>query len=387
MKRWLPLIVFAAIVSMLIPIALVGAEPPKTVYFSATGHHVGEPFLTYWRENGGLDIYGYPLTEAFQEKSTIDGKMYTVQYFERARLEAHPENEAPWDVMLGHLGRYASEKIVGNKAFDPVVAQVGDGSVTYFPESKHTLRGKFLEYWEEHGGLAQFGYPLSEEFIEKSAYDGQNYTVQYFERYRLELHPENDAPYDVQLGHLGRKYAEDKKIGMTAVPKQADAPEYEESLFFTPTPTATNTPIPTPTATPAPKPADPRPDLGNAYIQVDISGMHLYVWENGEIIFDHAVSSGGPGWETPTGVFYIHTYVTIQDMEGGFPKGSDDYYFQPDVPWVMYFDYNGDAIHGVYWHNNFGIRNTSHGCVGVPVWVAKWIWDWSSVGTPVWIHP
>ena len=73
-------------------------------------------------------------------------------------------------------------------------------------------------------------------------------------------------------------------------------------------------------------------------------------------------------------------------MEGGLPKGGPDYYLQPDVPWVMYFDYNGDAIHGVYWHNNFGIRATSHGCVGVPVWVAKWIWDWSSLGTPVYIH-
>ena len=104
------------------------------------------------------------------------------------------------------------------------------------------------------------------------------------------------------------------------------------------------------------------------------------------MIFDVAISSGRPGWETPTGTFRIHTYYKSQDMEGGGPKGSPEYYFQPDVPWGMYFDYNGDAIHGVYWHNNFGRIASSHGCVGAPVWAAKWIFDWSTIGTPVWIH-
>jgi lipoprotein-anchoring transpeptidase ErfK/SrfK len=380
LKRWLPLFVVAAIVSMIVPIALVGAEPPKTVYFPQTGHHVGEPFLDYWRENGGLPVYGYPLTEAIQEKSATDGNTYLVQYFERARLEYHPENDAPWDILLGHLGRYAAERIVAHPAFNPITAEQATADAVYFPESKHSLRGGFLDYWEEHGGLAQFGYPISEEFVEKSSIDGKNYTVQYFERNRFELHPENDAPWDILLGHLGRQYAQDKRVSTASVPRQAGIPDYADELFFTPTPTPTMTP------TPAPKPTDPRPDLGNAYIEVNLSEQHLYVWDGGEMIFDHAVSTGRPGWETPTGVFEIHTYVTIQDMEGGFPKGGPEYYFQPDVPWVMYFDYNGDAIHGVYWHNNFGIRATSHGCVGVPVWVAKWIWDWSNLGTPIWIH-
>lgn len=378
LKRWLPLVIVAAIVSMIVPIALVGAEPPKVVYFPSTGHNLGEPFLTYWRENGGLAVYGYPLTEAIQEKSATDGKTYTVQYFERARLEAHPENEAPWDILLGQLGRYSADKVSrGNKAFDPVVA--GE-DVTFFPETKHTLKGAFREYWEEHGGLAQFGYPLSEEFQEKSALDGKTYVVQYFERNRFELHPENEAPWDVLLGQLGRQYAEEKRISMASAPRQANAPDYADELFFTPTPTPTMTP------TPAPAPTEPRPDLGSAYIEVDLTTQHLYVWENGANIFDVATSTGRPGWETPTGVWYIHTYIELQDMEGGGPKGSPDYYFQPDVPWVMYFDYNGDAIHGVYWHNHFGLAATSHGCVGVPVWAAKWIWDWSNLGTPVWIH-
>ena len=381
MKRWLPLIVLAAFASLLIPIAIVGAEPPATVYFSQTGHHVGAPFLKHWRQHGGLPVFGYPLTEPMQEKSTLDGKTYTVQYFERARLEAHPENNEPWDVILGQLGRHASERIVGNKAFDPVLtAQAVDESNVYFAESKHTLQGDFLQYWRKNGDLALFGYPISEQFVEKSAYDGKPYTVQYFERYRLELHPDNQPPFNIELGQLGRQYIEQQRIVITPVPRQANAPDYNEALFATATPTATAT------ATPRPKPTQPRPDLGRAYIEVNLTTLHLNVWENGVLIYDTPVSTGRPGWETPQGVFYIHTYVVVQDMEGGGKKGSPEYYFQPDVPWVMYFDNDGDAIHGVYWHNNFGVRATSHGCVGVPVAVAKWIWDWSSIGTPVWIH-
>lgn len=111
MKRWVLGILAVALAALLIPIALVGAEPPATVYFPQTGHNLGEPFLKYWRAHGGLPVYGYPITDAFQEKSELDGKTYTVQYFERARLEAHPENKAPWDIILGQLGRTMSARI------------------------------------------------------------------------------------------------------------------------------------------------------------------------------------------------------------------------------------------------------------------------------------
>ena len=74
----------------------------------------------------------------------------------------------------------------------------------YFPETQHNVRGRFLQYWQEHGGLAQQGYPLTEEFQEKNALDGKTYTVQYFERAVFELHPENQPPYDVLLSQLGK---------------------------------------------------------------------------------------------------------------------------------------------------------------------------------------
>ena len=52
-----------------------------------------------------MPSFGYPITEEFQEKTTTDGKTYLVQYFERVRFEWHPENQPPYDVLLGHLAR------------------------------------------------------------------------------------------------------------------------------------------------------------------------------------------------------------------------------------------------------------------------------------------
>ncbi|HYP18506.1 MAG TPA: hypothetical protein VEY08_00410, partial [Chloroflexia bacterium] len=85
------------------------------------------------------------------------------------------------------------------------------GSVLFAGTSKR-LGGRFLEYWSAHGGLAQQGYPISNEFEETSELDGNTYKVQYFERAVFEYHPEKQAPYDVLLSQLGtlqyaRKYA------------------------------------------------------------------------------------------------------------------------------------------------------------------------------------
>ena len=86
------------------------------------------------------------------------------------------------------------------------------GSSRLFPETGKTVQGRFLAYWDSHGGLAQQGFPISSEMSERSDTDGRTYTVQYFERAVFELHPENQPPYDVLLSLLGR-FRYDEKYG------------------------------------------------------------------------------------------------------------------------------------------------------------------------------
>jgi hypothetical protein len=74
--------------------------------FPQTGQTVCGLFLAYWRANGGLAQQGYPISDLFWELSAIDGKLYEVQYFERAVFERHPEHAGtPNEVLLSLLGR------------------------------------------------------------------------------------------------------------------------------------------------------------------------------------------------------------------------------------------------------------------------------------------
>ncbi len=84
------------------------AQKPGANFFPATGHNVEGRFLEYWMQNGGLPIFGFPLSEPLQQQ--LGDKIYTVQYFERARFESHPEAAAPYDVQLGQFGRQIYEK-------------------------------------------------------------------------------------------------------------------------------------------------------------------------------------------------------------------------------------------------------------------------------------
>ncbi len=188
-----------------------GGPPGGARHFPETGHTVRGHFLGYWTAHGldlgdagisfreSLALFGYPISGEFEQRLE-NGRTYTVQYFERARMEYHPEHAGtPYEVLLGQFGRQILTAVPGAPTA-PVAPQAG---YTYFPETGHNVGPRFGAYWRANGGLAQFGYPLTEPF-EQRLEDGQVYTVQYFERARFELHPENPAPYQVELGQFGR---------------------------------------------------------------------------------------------------------------------------------------------------------------------------------------
>ena len=86
------------------------AEPDPRAFFPTTGHTLGGVFGAFWRDNGQLALFGYPISEEFYEVNAIDGRTYLVQYFERARFELHPELAGTaYEVQLGHLGLLALE--------------------------------------------------------------------------------------------------------------------------------------------------------------------------------------------------------------------------------------------------------------------------------------
>lgn len=115
------------------------------------------------------------------------------------------------------------------------------------------------------------------------------------------------------------------------------------------------------------------------HIEVDLSHQRLYAFEGSRKIMDVPVSTGKWG-PTPTGVFHIWVKLKSTLMSGG--EGAD-YYYLPNVPYVMFFSNNqvaasrGFSLHGTYWHNNFG-HPMSHGCVNMRTEDAHALFDWAS---------
>jgi len=179
----------------------VSATYPQTTaedcrYFVETGHYVCGEFLEFYETRGELEVFGYPLTEAFDDPT----HGLRVQYFQRARMEWYPDNPDPYRVQLGllvdELGYH----------FPPVRPEQIPASNSalhhHFPETGHVVSYAFLDYFRAKGGLDIFGYPRSEFMYESG------YIIQYFQRVRMEWHPEVVSDPQMRLTNLGEIYIE-----------------------------------------------------------------------------------------------------------------------------------------------------------------------------------
>jgi len=232
------ILVTALAVALLSPGSVQSTTQEQQRTFQETGKTVRGKFLAYWESHGGLAQQGFPISEEMQERSDTDGKTYTVQYFERAVFEHHPGNPAPNDVLLSLLGNFLYKQ--KHAAGAPNQKSNSSPGSILFSETGKRLGGAFLSYWKENGGLAQQGFPISDEFSEVSPLDGKIYTVQYFERAVFEMHPENQPPLDVLLSQLGTFRYRDKYIRPAAT-STSSVPT--ATLVPTATPAPTNTPI------------------------------------------------------------------------------------------------------------------------------------------------
>lgn len=193
-------IVLATLLTLTIfPTGISARAQEHTRCFPETGQCVSGRLLDYWEHNGGLAVFGYPISE--QRTETIEGTWAgPIQWFERDRLEDHANQGL--GVLAGRLGAHALELQARPWQSLPLPTE-RPANCRFFPETGHTLCGVFLRYWERNGGLERFGYPISEPSAETiETWTGN---VQYFERRRMEHHTElAGTSYEVLLGLLGR---------------------------------------------------------------------------------------------------------------------------------------------------------------------------------------
>ena len=113
------------------------------------------------------------------------------------------------------------------------------------------------------------------------------------------------------------------------------------------------------------------------WVRVDLATQTAHAFEGDQLVRSFLVSTGLSQFPTVTGRFKIWTKMLTDDM-----RGAD--YDLKDVPYAMYF-YKDYALHGTYWHNNFGVP-MSHGCVNLRTEDAAWLYSWVLVGTVVVVY-
>ncbi|HEU5100567.1 MAG TPA: class F sortase [Roseiflexaceae bacterium] len=227
--RWRRVIALLALSCLLVPAGAAHAQAGGRC-FRETGYCIAGPIRDFWERNGGLMVFGFPITP--QQPERVEGRPTQVQWFERSRLELHPENPAPYDVQIGRMGADRLSQLRRNWKTFPQAAP-GAGCRT-FAETGHSVCGELLTAWQSSGlnldgdpsindseSLGLFGLPLSSPTPEQGG-DGNTYIVQWFERARFELHPENAPPYNVLLGLLGRELS--PRASAPPAPIQASAP-------------------------------------------------------------------------------------------------------------------------------------------------------------------
>lgn len=150
-----------------------------------------------------------------------------------------------------------------------------------------------------------------------------------------------------------------------------------------PSPT-TGAPNLTLNTSPSQPPPPPGPDapVSGKWIDISISKQTITAYEGSTAVKSVLVSTGVARHPTPVGEYKIYSKYSAYTMSGG-TRGVD-YYYLPNVPWTMFF-VGGYAIHGTYWHHNFGHR-MSHGCVNLSIEDAKWFYNWAAIGTTVVTH-
>jgi lipoprotein-anchoring transpeptidase ErfK/SrfK len=379
--------VIALLVSIVAPAATIGQSSaaewsaPRTVYIPETGHTIDGVFLDVWRAWGGASAFGYPVTAELTENGRI------VQYYHYARFEYVPDDPNGNVVHFGAIGqelkpvtvfRTVSGPVGGEtdsnvaaqlareaRAWVPLSASEAEKTNTdtwrFVPETGHSVQMGFKDFWEQTGEASFLGNPVTEE------YRIGNAVYQVFERGQLSW----TAETGVTMMPVGLNLAKRYQIPTNPLP-QADVPTYSEELF-----------IPPPTPTPAPSVnVNPVAATGEKWIEINLSSQYLIAWQGSTPVAESYVSTGRPGFDTPPGTYSILYKLESEHMEGVL---GGEYYNVPDVPWVMYFTSVGHAIHGAYWHSNFGAV-MSHGCVNLPLDFAAWLYGWSHAGMRVEIH-
>ena len=360
-------------------------ESATTVWVEATGHTMSSVLLDYWRATGREELFGNPISEPFE---TPDG--IWSQVMEKGVIQYLPDLMWTLEPFVRFMpaGRMLLADLNGGFRSDG--KRMGGGGnprsgAWASPEAAHTdvvggggeagieVAERFQRWYAEREATWYLGQPLTPPISEGGR------PAQWFEGGLLVEGDEGP-----ELAPLGEELA--ARIGIDTTPvEQGDVPVDSEALFLT---------------VPNPYPAANAAGPGRKRIEVDVTAQTVRFYQGDAIALESLISTGLWPNKTEVGNFRVRYKKRLEDMrgatdadnkviwvagDGGEPPPGSIPYGVDDVPNVLYINQQAEALHGTYWHNNFG-QVMSHGCINLPLDVAAFAYEWTPLGTPVRVY-
>lgn len=350
-------------------------------YVPATGHSVTGYMLDYWRANGAASVYGNPISQPFAARNQLYSQAFERGVLQYSEVWLYSDDAAVRlmpivkdDIRVDRSAKRSDGRRDGADrrsgmipaSIDTVRAnEVANQGGRISTVTGFGISGEYGQWYDSHEGWFYLGAPVSEPMRIRGV-EGQMFE-------NAILLNQDGA---INVAPLPKEHPEKYGFDTTAI-EQGDMPVYSEAMFY---------------ANYNPYGVDPTTIDGPKRIEVNISEQTMRAYQGDVLVLETLVSTGLEPNHTEIGFFHIRIKYASQTMEG-FTNGSGEVvslgsegegeqYSVSDVPQVMYFNYEAEALHGAYWHNNFGNR-MSHGCVNQPLDVAAFMFDFAPLGTPV----
>jgi len=365
-------------------------------YVAETGHTVKGKLAAYWSDHGAYQLLGQPVSEQF----TANGM--TVQVFTCAVLEMDPSQT----VRLRPVNaEHAASEYAGDAAFAPAPPTLGttwlvraDGglNIRSGAGSSATViavvpdNAEFIAAPDANGAWIP-GYAdgvagwVSSQFLTTT----ENLPAPTITDWRLDVwegatlgdtnfrrDPSTSSATVETVTSRTPVVVVDWVEGEAVVENQITWARLESGSYVYARNIGRAAPV-----EPPPLPAD-APSEGR-WIDVHITQQLMVAYEGREPVRTVVMTSGQPGWETPTGFYRINNRVANETMESG-SIGAESFYVLKNVLFTQYFTDRGHALHYAWWKNEETIgRPGSHGCLNLLLDDAQFFWDWATIGTPV----
>lgn len=351
------------------------------VYVPESGHSLTGYMLDYWRANGASSIYGNPISQPFVGTNGLYSQAFERGIFQYSETWLYGDEAVirMQPVMADEYAQNRSERRSDGRR------NGADRRTAHFPAASNDVRAAQIwneggrisgwtgygissvigAWYENHEGWFYLGSPISEPMMIRGV-EGQ-----VFENGILLNQDGVVRPAPLMAEHP-------EKFGIDTTPvEQGSMPVYSEGLFY---------------SSYNPYGVDPTSLDGRKRIEVDIDAQTMRAYQGDTLVLEALISTGLEPNHTEVGEFHIRIKYESQTMEGftnssgeviGLgSEGDGEVYSVSDVPHVMYINYEAEALHGAYWHNNFGAR-MSHGCINQPLDVAEFMFEFSPLGTAV----